>query len=273
MKTSKAKPRRPAAALTIQAMSIETPFLPFGSGQSPCRLFCLPFAGGGASNFMPWRRALSGIAIAPVQYPGHETRINEACATQVSTLVDQIARALAPLIGPGCVPYGLLGYSLGARLAYLLAQRVQTLGLTAPRALHVVANRPPDALPARLGISQLSPQAFRDHVLAYGGTPEEVFDTPELAELLLPILRADFALAEQTVSTAQLDIPFFTYAGVDDPVATPTDMQRWAQFTRQACVAHVFEGGHFFVRQSTNFLPTLAADVQGKGKSAYSLHD
>ena len=66
-----------------------TPWLPFGCGPAEAagRIFCLPFAGGGASNFMPWRRLLPGVGIAPVQYPGRETRLDEPSARSLPELV------------------------------------------------------------------------------------------------------------------------------------------------------------------------------------------
>lgn len=235
-------------------------YLPFGDGGAGPRLYCLPYAGGGASAFIAWRHGLPGVAVAPVQYPGHETRLDEPCPTQLPRLVDELAEALAPQLMAG-QPYALLGYSLGAKLAYALAHRLSALGTPAPRALHVVAHRAPDAPSPHPGAALLGETEFRAHLRAYGGTPDEVFDTPELAELVLPILRADFALSEQSVPLAPLDCPILAYCGRDDAVADPQAMARWQPYSHTAFALRSFDGGHFFTRGATDFLPALAHDV------------
>ena len=70
-----------------------SPWLPFGCGplEAPARMFCLPFAGGGASNFSAWRKRFDGVAVAPLQYPGRETRFNEAPLHDLDTLVEGLA--------------------------------------------------------------------------------------------------------------------------------------------------------------------------------------
>lgn len=239
----------------------DNPWLPFGDGGNGPMLACLPFAGGGASNFLAWRRALPGLAIAPVQYPGHETRLDEPCATKVDVLLDSLADALVPqLTGRR---YGLLGISLGAKLAFALTPRLQARGLPAPCGLHLIAHRSPLLSPRVTGVWRLDEARFRAHIRAYGGTPDEVFDTPELAEVILPILRADLALSEQLVATDPVDSPIHAYCGDADPVATPADMAGWQHLTRGQFHLEVFPGGHFFARQCSSFLPALARDAAG----------
>lgn len=235
-------------------------FLPFGNGGAGPRLYCLPYAGGGASTFIAWRRGLAGVAVAPVQYPGRETRLDEPCPDHLPRLVDQLADALAPELDTG-QSYALLGYSLGAKVAYALAHRLNALGLPPPQALHVVAHRAPDAPPPHPGAARLGAAEFREHLRSYGGTPDEVFDTPELAELVLPILRADFALSEQSVLLAPLACPVFAYCGYDDTVADAKAMAHWQRYTQASFTLRSFDGGHFFSRSAANFLPLLAQDI------------
>lgn len=245
-------------------------WLPFGGGEGATpalRLFCLPHAGGGASNFIAWRRQLPGLAVAPVQYPGRETRLDEPCATSLPQLAGTLADALAALLVPGQSadsappPFALLGYSLGAKIAFAVAHRLWQRGLR-PQSLHVVAHRAPDAPSPHPGAALLPEAGFRAHVRAYGGTPDEVFDTPELAELLLPILRADFSLAEQAIHLPALPCPLYAYAGDQDAVATPADMAQWQRFAADDFALHQFAGGHFFARNSPEFFSRLANNLR-----------
>lgn len=236
----------------------DNPWLPFGPGGEGLRLFCLPYAGGGASAFVGWRRTLPGVAVAPVQYPGRETRIDEPCPTDLDCLVCDLAVALTPYLDR---PYALLGYSLGAKISFALVHRLQALRLPLPQSLHVVSHRAPDAASPYPGVAHLPETEFCDHVKSYGGTPNEVFDTPELAELLLPVLRADFALVEHDVLQTPLTCPIYAYAGNEDPVATPANMQRWQLFSSASFALRHFPGGHFFTRTAADFLPALSLDI------------
>lgn len=237
----------------------DDPWLPFGTGDTGPVLVCLPFAGGGASSFLGWRRALPGLSVAPVQYPGHETRLDEACVTQVDALLDSLSHCLVRRLAGR--RYGLLGFSLGARLAFSLVHRLQALGLPPPGGLHVVAHRSLDLPPRVTGAWRLDDAGFREHIRAYGGTPDEVFDTPELAQMLLPVLRADLALAEQPIAIEPVNAPIRAYCGIDDPAAGPDDMQGWQRLTQGDFSLKVFRGGHFFPRHDTGFLPALSADA------------
>lgn len=243
-------------------MRRDNAWLPFGPGGDGLRVFCLPYAGGGASAFVGWRRALTGVAVAPVQYPGRETRIDEPHATDLDNLIQHLATALTPYLDR---PYALLGYSLGAKISFALAHRLQALGFPLPQSLHVVAHRAPDAAPPHPGAAHLPEAEFCRQVKSYGGTPDEVFDTPELAELLLPVLRADFALVEQAIPQAPLACPIYAYAGNEDPIATPTSMKRWQLFSSTSFALRHFPGGHFFARTATGFLPALARDIETCG--------
>lgn len=50
-------------------------------------LFCLPFAGGGASAYSTWIKKLSdGITVCPIQLPGREERIMEKPYTDMKLI-------------------------------------------------------------------------------------------------------------------------------------------------------------------------------------------
>ena len=65
------------------------------------RLFCFPYAGGGASSFLPWKPLLPDyISLFPVQLPGHEERYGEQAITDIDALCEELALALHPLFTP-----------------------------------------------------------------------------------------------------------------------------------------------------------------------------
>ncbi|HLA35390.1 MAG TPA: thioesterase domain-containing protein [Rhodocyclaceae bacterium] len=235
-------------------------WFPFGFGNvlAPVRLFCLPFAGGGASFFMPWRKSLPDVAVVPVQYPGRETRMNEPCFQELGHLVDGLAWAIMHRLDR---PYAILGYSLGAKAGFAVVHRLIALGAPAPNLFIAAAHGAPDAKPVHPGAHHLPDSEFNEHIRRYGGMPEIVFQDPDLARLLLPVLRADIALVEHTVPTQPLPCPILAYGGSQDAAATATMMDEWKRFADDRFAMRSFHGGHFFARTDSEFLPTLARDL------------
>jgi surfactin synthase thioesterase subunit len=233
---------------------------PFGFGAvlAEQRLFCLPFAGGGASFFLPWRKILTEVAVIPLQYPGRETRISESCHDELSHLVEELAIALLPHLDR---PYTLLGYSLGAKVGFALCHRLIELGAPPPRLFIAIAHGAPDAEPFLRGAADLPPESFEQHIKRYGGMPDVVFQDAELAKMLLSVLRSDIRLVEHAVPDQPLPCNIVAYAGAEDHAAPPESLEEWRRFSATGFTRRTFAGGHFFARSASDFLPTLAADL------------
>lgn len=254
----------------LQTMPQDNPWFPFGhaSVQGRPKLFCLPFAGGSASFFLSWRRALGDVSVVPVQYPGRETRIQEALPRSLEQLAEEVAQALLPLLD---APYFLLGYSLGAKLAYAVCQRLVALGAPEPALLIAAAHGAPDSEPVIGGAADLPEDEFRALLRQYGGVPDIVFEDPELCRLLLPILRNDMRLAAQRLDGLPLQCPVVAYAGTADAAALPDAVAQWQRHTRGGFQLRCIEGGHFFARSNPEFLKLLALDLQAALRQADSV--
>jgi len=241
-------------------------WFPFGMGREDAhtRLFCLPFAGGGASNFLPWRARLAeaGIGVAPVQYPGHETRLGETPLHAWEDMLAALQETLAPLLDR---PYALFGYSMGARLAFALAARLAAAG-TPPVQLIVAAHLPPDLPSPALQAAGMDDESFKALLLQYGGIPVEMAREQGFWDLTLPVMRADFALAAAPLDAhayagaASAAYPIACYAGIDDAHAGTKEMAGWRRFTRAGFVLREFAGDHFFLR-SADVCPALNTDL------------
>lgn len=222
----------------------------------PLTVYCLPFAGGGASVYKRWP-AFEGVRIQPLQLPGREERLQDTPLADMESLVTALYRQLAPQLRQ---PYALFGSSMGALIAYRLALRLQAAGAPPPERLFVAACAPPHRMRMEHWHS-LPDDALIARVLALGGTPAAVFDEPLLRAMALALLRADFAVvASCPRGVAPLTCPVTALAGVGDSHATPEDMAHW----RSCTIAH-FEldsvaGGHFFVRSQG---AALAARLAG----------
>ncbi|WP_198155860.1 thioesterase II family protein [Herbaspirillum autotrophicum] len=227
-------------------------------------MFCLPFAGGGASNFLPWRARLAeaGIGVAPVQYPGHETRLGETPLHAWEDMLAALQEALAPALDR---PYALFGYSMGARLAFALAARLVAAG-TPPVQLIIAAHLPPDMPSPALQAAGMDDESFKALLLQYGGIPVAMAREQGFWDLTLPVMRADFALAaapldlDAYTSAGSAAYPIAAYAGVDDVHAGAKAMAGWRRFTSAGFVLREFAGDHFFLR-SADVCPALNTDL------------
>src|SRR5437763_15337105 len=155
------------------------------------RLFCFPYAGGGDSVFRAWQKGLSeAIEVCPVQLPGRGARISEPPFTELSPLVRAAAQALAPHLDK---PFAFFGHSMGALICFELARHLRKDG--GPQPVHLfVSGRCGPQTPREPFAGDLPDSEFQEMLRRYNGTPEEVLENRELMELLLPAVRADFAL-------------------------------------------------------------------------------
>lgn len=234
---------------------------------SGLRLFCFPYAGGGASIFRSWQAQLpSEVEVCAVQLPGRESRLGEPAVASLPALVAALARELKACEPEG--PFALFGHSLGARLAYEAALALVEAGARAPSLL-VVSGAPPPHLPSRCRpIHRLATEEFIAELGKLGGTPREILAERELMELFLPALRADFALDEAYLreEIRPLPCPIVACFGSGDDTARSQDVLEWARYTRGPFTLRGFAGDHFFLRAQERELLAFLGE-------ALSVHD
>src|SRR5437763_149373 len=112
----------------IDSAQVITPWLavPKLNPRASLRLFCFPYAGGGASIFHRWSRSLpQSVDVCAVQYPGREHRWKEPPVTRLSDLVQALRQALAPYMDK---PFVLYGHSMGGLVGFELARLLRKEG-------------------------------------------------------------------------------------------------------------------------------------------------
>jgi len=74
--------------------------------------------------------------------------------------------------------------------------------------------------------------------------------TPELLDLLLPTLRADFMLYETAVYSRgpALECPIIAFGGMDDPLVSREALEGWGEQAGGSFQMSIFAGDHFFLR-------------------------
>lgn len=246
---------------------------------SRLRLFCLPYAGGSAQIYAGWRTRLGGgIDVRPVELPGRGSRFHEPPVDDVDRLTTDLARTVAREVTREPGPFALLGYSYGSVLAFEIARRLEHLdGLRAEHLL-VAAVRAP-VWPGPLSpVAQLSDERLRARLDALGGTPPELLADDDFMALMMPVLRADFGIADSYLlrSGPIVSCPLTVFGGTEDHGVSRQALEAWQECTTGHFALHYLPGGHFFLRSAeTQFLDRIrgalgaataveAGGVQGK---------
>jgi len=240
---------------------------PVPNPDAALRLFCFPYAGGNAAIFRAWPTLLPPeIDVCPIQLPGRSDRIGEPPFTWLPHL---LAALLPALVAEVDRPFALFGHSMGAIIAYEAARWLSRqydlppvhLFVSARRAPHVAASHPP--------FHTLSPERFLQILRDLDGTPEAVLQDAAFMNVLLPLLRADFTLAETYASQTRhatedpLTCPISAFGGTQDRMVQRAGLTAWREETSGPFRLHMLEGGHFFLHsQQRSLLAALAADLQ-----------
>jgi surfactin synthase thioesterase subunit len=212
------------------------------SAGAACELICFPYAGGSAPY---WRRLSAELSpavdVVAVQYPGRQDRYREPPVGDLHLLADLIAEALGP---PGERPRALLGHSMGASLAYEVAVRLAR----EPHLLVLSGRRAPSLPPQDWGWLK-DDASLIARVGTLGGTDAAILADPELLEMVLPALRADYLalVSYQGTQGRPLSCPVLALAGDQDIDVAEGDVEAWRHHTSGDFHLRVFEGGHFFL--------------------------
>ncbi len=229
--------------------------------RSRLRLFCFPYAGASALIYRAWSEALpADVEVCPVQLPGRGTRLMERPFTRVSALVEALAPALAPLLDK---PFAFFGHSLGALISFELARRIRGQYGMHPVRLFVSAGRAPQIPHRDSPIHSLPEKEFLAELRRLNGTPSELLDHVELMEIMLPLLRADFAMYETYLYSTEppLNCPISAFGGRIDHRVSNRDLEAWQAQTTCSFSLRIFPGDHFFLRQPL-LLRALSQDLR-----------
>lgn len=227
------------------------------------RLFCFPFAGGGASAFRPWSKELPPqVELCAVQLPGRESRFSEPLVRSIDVLVRELMEPLAPLLD---LPFAFLGHSMGAVVAWEVARELQRRRRPAPRRLFVSACAAPLRwAPASRPVYQRPDPELLEYLKSLNGIPQELLASPELLALVLPIFRADMEALETypSMEGESLHVPISVFLGEEDDAVPREQAAAWAELTDAGFKLTAFPGDHFYINnQRAAVIRALVAEL------------
>ena len=222
------------------------------------RVLLLPHAGGSASFFRPWSNIFSPeVEVVAIQYPGRENRLQDPLVDSMAALVQQLVPQLRPVLDK---PFLLFGHSMGGAVAYELYLALARQQLPLPRHLVISASEGPGLQPTGNWHLQSDEQLLAE-LSRLNGTQVCFASFPELASLILPLLRNDYRLIEtyQPVLTQPpIDCDLTIMLGMADQELSLQDALAWQSVTSRTFTVQQFAGDHFYLRQQ---FPAISSEL------------
>ena len=222
--------------------------------QPRLRLFCFPYAGGNAFIYRSWEDQLpSHVELYSIQFPGRGSQLRQPAFTRLSAMLDFLYQGIVPLLDK---PFAFFGHSMGALICFELARQLGVQQSLEPMGLFLSGRGAPQIKSDEPITFDLPEDEFISEVRRLNGTPREVLEHPELLQLMLPILRADFELCQtySYTSTARLNCPIFVFGGLQDEEVPRENLEAWRDQTTSALTVRMFPGDHFFLHASQSLL-------------------
>ncbi|MFT7463792.1 MAG: medium-chain acyl-[acyl-carrier-protein] hydrolase [Pseudohongiellaceae bacterium] len=230
--------------------------------QAKVRLFCLPYAGAGASVFRPWQAALGeSIEVLALQSPGRETRLRERPFDNMQGLVAAMHEALLPRLDER--PFAIFGHSVGALEAWELTRLLVEAGGPQPVHLFVGGARAPLCEPPEKLLYNLSRAELLVELGRLNGTPQAVLENDEVMDLFLPMIRADFTITDcyRREDAQPLPVPLTLFTGHDDPEVPEHKLAAWGAFGPAGFARHDLPGDHFFLHSEEQRLLAVISET------------
>jgi len=239
------------------------------------KIVCFPYAGGCSATYLSWNEWLpTNVELVAIQLPGRANRFLEAPISDMRELVADLIRSSNQLFDK---PYILFGHSLGSRIAFEMMRRCQKDGIRPP--VHFIASgsRGPHIPPRRDPVHFLPDNEFINEIKKLDGTPKEILNNEESMTLYLPLLKADFKLAETYLcnSNPLFNCPITVFSGEDDKDISKDDLKSWGNYFSNEPQIQTVTGGHFFINSNKQVLAReIMKIIQSElSKLKYSVND
>ena len=215
--------------------------------QPRLRMFCFPHAAGSPVTFSNWPLKLPpDVEVYGVHLPGRGNRLIDPVFDRLPPLIEALGEAILPFLGK---PFVFYGHSMGTLVSFELARWLRRHNHPLPLHLFVSSRAAPQIPSRKEPIHDLPDAELIEQLGQFNGTPKEILQNPELMQLILPAIRADFAILETYVYTpdAPFSFPITAFGSFDDPDITTDDLRSWSEQTQSSSVVRMLPGDHFFI--------------------------
>jgi len=225
------------------------------------RVFCVPYAGAGASAFRAWPNTFpDDIELCSLQPAGRERRIAEPLAVSMPDIVNPLVSDIVDLLD---VPFAFFGHSMGALVAFEATRELARRNLGQPVHLIVSGVRAPRTIRRTPELHRLPDAQRVAELRRLGGTPSEVLAQSELLAIILPVLRADLTAYEtyEFIPDGPLACPISAWGGRSDRDLNDEELVAWGQETTGPFTVRHFDGGHFYLIGAAGAVTSALADT------------
>jgi len=235
------------------------------------RLLCFPYAGGSAAIFRRWADISADLEFIGAQYRGRDARMRDYPYRSIREFVEE---GLADIENFCDKPYAIFGHSMGAMVAFGLAKKLADNVAHKPVHLFLSGLASPRRRVSGKRIYDLPHNDFLCELRNLGGTPPEILENPDILEILLPVIRADFEAAYywHIDEYCDLMIPTTIFGGMDDRGIPVEELVDWASYTSESVEVNLHPGGHFFIRDE---FPAIIESIRCRlfGTPRQSIHE
>lgn len=214
------------------------------------KLYCIPYAGASAVIFNKWKLMMDDtIEIIPMELASRGRRLGEPFYKNIEAAVNDLYKQLSEQVDTNS--FAIFGHSMGAIIGFELTKRLCEIQRV-PQVLFCSGRKAPQLCSREPAIHHLKDKEFIKKVIELGATPAELFESQEISDIFLPILRSDFQNIEEyryQDTGVPIGCDLAVLFGEGEGVSLD-ELNEWRYHTTKEYLIQSFEGGHFFIHDS-----------------------
>lgn len=216
------------------------------------KLFCLPYAGGSSAIYTTWKNYVNpNIELCPIELAGRGKRFQEPLYNTIEEMVNDVYDQIKDDVEKDS--YAIFGHSMGSIIAYELCYKLEEKNARKPVHIFFSGHKAPNIIRDEESIHDLPNEQFKNKLIELGGTPKEFFESKELCDMFIPIIRADFKAVENYIYNGEndkLNTNISVMYGKKEEM-TMNEILQWRNHTSGETKIYPFEGDHFFINDNS----------------------